>query len=414
MRTHESKNNQLLWGGHVAAQLAAEFGTPLFVYDEKLIILAVEELSKGDWEIHYALKANPSPEILKTLLRYGIGIDAVSANEVEYAISLGFDTAKIVYTSSSISEKEAKRVVDQGVLPNLNSIEEIAILGRTKRNIDIGIRINPDIIAGHHQHTQTAGMISKFGIHLGDIPETLKTAERYNFKIKMAHFHIGSGILDAEIFIQGFKNVLQALKKIELPHLANINLGGGFGTPYRPGESRLDLEHLIAEINKLHHDFDNTIGKKTKLVIEPGRYLVNESGVLLTNLNTVSRNDHRIFYRTDSGFNHLIRPAMYGSYHHFINATRVEGETEKVVLTGNICEGGDVFNGEPREITKGIDNDIFAIFDVGAYGVSMGMSGYNLRGLPAEIFIKENGQVLQLAKAQTLKDIVMRYEYSSI
>ncbi len=409
MREYKTKNNKLLWAGQNVDELAANFGTPLFVYDEKQIIQSVKELSAGPWEIHYAVKANPSPEILKTLLKYNIGIDAVSANEVEYAISLGFDPKKIVYTSSSLSDDEAKRVTDKGVLVNVNSFEEIELLGKLVEGINIGIRINPNVIAGHHKHTQTAGEISKFGVHLVDMPKAVEIAAKYNLKITMAHFHIGSGILDAQLFIQAFQTVLETIKKLELPNLTHINLGGGFGTPYHPNENRLDLKHLVAEISKLHLEFEKNTGKKTKLVIEPGRYLVNESGILLVNLNSISRNHQRFFYRTNSGFNHLIRPTMYGSYHHFINGSKVAGPSEKVILSGNICEGGDVFNSEPREITVGEHNDTIVIFDVGAYGVSMGMSLYNLKGLPAEVIIKDNGSVLQFAKAQDLSDILSRY-----
>ena len=156
-------------------------------------------------------------------------------------------------------------------------------------------------------------------------------------------------------------------------------------------------------------EFEIATGKKTKLVIEPGRYLVNESGILLVNLNSISRNHQRLFYRTNSGFNHLVRPAMYGSYHHFINGSRITGSSEKVILSGNICEGGDIFNSEPREITIGEHSDTIAIFDVGAYGVSMGMSLYNLKGLPAEVMVRENGEVKQFAKAQDLSGILSRY-----
>lgn len=409
MKIYNDLNNKLLWGGHETEKLAAKFGTPLFVYDEMHIIQAVEELSAGPWEIHYAVKANPSPEILKILLRYDIGIDAVSANEVEYALSLGFDPEKIVYTSSSLFEDEAKRVIDQGVLVNVNSIEEIEIHGRVASGTNIGIRINPDIIAGHHAHTQTAGEISKFGILMTDVPRAIKTAADNNLKITMAHFHIGSGILDSELFVRAFENLLATLIKLDLPDLTHINLGGGFGTPYRPNEQRLDLKRLISEIYRLHKDFNKCTNTETKLVIEPGRYLVNESGILLVNLNTVSRNHHRIFYRTNSGFNHLVRPMVYGSYHHFVNASKLTGPSEQVILSGNICEGGDVFNSEPRKITKGESGDIVAIFDVGAYGVSMGMSLYNLRGLPAEIIIKKDGSIKQFARAQSLKDITSRY-----
>jgi len=307
MKKYQIINNKLLWGGQKVEELAAKFGTPLFIYDEKQIIQAVEELSEGSWEIHYALKANPSPEILKTLLKYKIGIDAVSANEVDYAISLGFDPKKIVYTSSSLSIREAKRVINQGVLINVNSIEEIELLGRVVNNLDIGIRINPDVVAGHHTHTQTAGDISKFGIHLNDTEKAIQTTADNDLKITMAHFHVGSGILDANIFIEAFENVLNIIKDMKLPDLTHINLGGGFGTPYHPNEKKLDLKYLISGITKLHTEFDNKTNSRTKLVIEPGRFLVNESGILLMNLNTISKNNHRVFYRTDSGFNHLVR-----------------------------------------------------------------------------------------------------------
>jgi diaminopimelate decarboxylase len=234
-------------------------------------------------------------------------------------------------------------------------------------------------------------------------------ASKYDLSITMAHFHVGSGFLDANLFINAAKNVFDAIRTLDLPDLTHVNLGGGFGTPYHPDDKHIDLKHIMTRVEKMHSEFDRDKVINTTLVIEPGRYLVNESGILLVNLNTISRNNHRVFYRTDSGFNHLIRPMMYGSYHHFVNASRLDGPKEKVILSGNICEGGDVFNTSPREITKGENDDTIAIFDVGAYGVSMGMSLYNMRGLPAEIMIKPDGTIKQFATAQKLTDIISRY-----
>lgn len=410
MQTLAVRADKLLWGGKVVESLAKKYGTPLYIYDEKILVSRIKELAAGPWEIHYAVKANPSPEILKILLHHNIGIDAVSANEVDWAISLGFDPKKIVFTSSSLSVEEAKRVIKKKVLVNLNSTEEIEIYGKIAAGTNIGIRINPQIKAGHHRHVQTSTEISKFGILLSDVEKAVETANKYNLKITMVHFHIGSGILVASLFIRAFENVLKILEKVDLPDLTHINLGGGFGTPYHPKEKRLDLPFLIDRISELHNKFQVKTGQTTKLVIEPGRYLVAESGILVTKVNTVSKNDYQTFYRVDSGFNHLLRPTLYGAYHHFINASKIKGKKERVVLSGNICEAGDILNSYPREVTKAKEGDKIAILDVGAYGISMGMEIYNLRGLPAEIIIKRNGKTVKFADHQSLKDILRRYK----
>lgn len=403
------RNNKLVWGGKVVEELAERYGTPLYIYDEKILIQRIKELKKGPWKIHYALKANPSPECLKTMRKFGIGIDAVSFNEVSYALKMGFKPKDIVYTSSSLSDVEAKKVISQKVLVNLNSIEEIELYGRIGKGTDIGIRINPQVKAGHHSHVQTSTEISKFGILLNDVARAVEVAKKYNLKITMVHFHIGSGILSSDLFIKAFKNVLSLISDLELPDLVSINLGGGFGTPYLPSEKRLNLKSLIGRTKKLHKEFTKKNKRRIELYIEPGRYLVNECCLLAVNVNTVSRNQHRTFYRIDSGFNHLVRPILYNSYHHAVNASRVNGKKERAVLSGNICEAGDIINQKPRSLTLAQPNDKIAILDTGAYGVSMGMEAYNLRGLPAEIMIKGNGKVVQFAYHQDLDTIIDRY-----
>ncbi len=379
------KNNLLRVGKFSARALANKFSTPLYIYESGIIKQRYLELVKNipypNLCIHYACKANTNFAILKLLRKLGSRIETVSKGEIIVALKAGFEPEDIIYTSTSVSKEEMAFVIKNKIKVNLDSLFQIELYGKLNPNAKVGIRINQGIGAGHHDHVITGGAMSKFGIPLKHIPQAQKLAEKYNLRITSLHQHIGSNVLDEDILLKAFDKLLGTAK--DFPHLESLDFGGGFGVPYSPNEKKLNLKILGREMAKRMNNFCKKYGRELSMIAEPGRFLVAESGILLATVTEIKNNPNRTFVGVDTGFNHLIRPTMYGSYHEIINASRVNGKKIKADIVGNICESGDVF-GKDRKITQSKIGDIVAILNVGAYGYVMA-SEYNKRLLPKEI-----------------------------
>jgi len=313
----------------------------------------------------------------------GCNIETVSKGEVKLALKAGFKPQQIIFTCSNIDENEIKFLIKNKILMNLDSSSQTEIYGRLNPGGKVGIRINQGIGSGHHKHCVTGGPKSKFGIYFSDVKKIKKIAERYNLKIIGIHQHIGSGILDKKIILKAMKLLLKTAKNFE--NLEYVDFGGGFGIPYGPDEKPLDLKTLGKEITNTFKRFSKNYGKDLKMIFEPGRYLVAEAGTLLAKIVDIKKTPYRTFVGINTGFNHLLRPAMYGSYHEILNASCIKGKKIVVDIAGNVCESGDVF-ARKREIKKPQKGDILAIRGTGAYGFSMS-SNYNTREKPAEILI---------------------------
>ena len=291
---------------------------------------------------------------------------------------------------------------------NIGSIAQIEIYGKLNPNSKISIRINPDVGAGHHDHCITGGPNSKFGIYFDKISEIKKAVEKYNLKIIGIHQHIGSGILDTSKFLLAMDVLLSAAK--EFDDLEFIDFGGGIGVPYRPEEKQLAIKEFGKAITEKFSNFCQNYGKELYLYLEPGRFIVAEAGFLLARIVNKKSTPKHNFVGIDTGFNHLIRPAMYGCYHSILNASNMNTkEKEKLVVAGNVCESGDVFTQnedgiEDRVLPKTQIGDIFAILNAGAYGFSMA-SNYNSRRLPAEILVKNSNPRI-IRKRQTFEDLI--------
>jgi diaminopimelate decarboxylase len=381
------KDNQLYLGGIRAADLAREYGTPLYVYEEDTIRARYAELVESipypKLRIHYACKANANVEILRLLRECGANAETVSQGEILLALQAGFEPSQILYTCSNITVEELRFVLQSGVTMNLDSLSQLRRCGELRPGSSISIRVNQGIGAGHHVHVITGGPESKFGIDVSQLEEAKSIAERYHLTIIGIHQHIGSNVLDEAILIEAMKALLATAAG--LPHLEFVDFGGGLGIPYRPDDRRLNLRAFGQKASALFAAFCRGYGKELTMVLEPGRYLVAEAGTLLATVTDVKRSLHRTFVGIDSGFNHLIRPAMYGAYHPIVNASRVQGQEEVVTVAGNLCEAGDVF-ARDRTLTRCEEGDILAILNAGAYGFAMS-SNYNARPKPAEILV---------------------------
>jgi diaminopimelate decarboxylase len=376
--------------------IANEYGTPVYVYNLDKVKENYQKLFNSipyeNKKILFAMKSNFNVDILKTLRYLKCGIDAVSTEEIAYALDLGFKSEDILFTGIGISNEDIKYCISRGIVPNVGSIDLLERISKNYPGINISIRINPDFGHGHHDHVITGGPHSKFGIYESYLEEVKRITEKYKVNVIGVHFHIGSGILNFEPYIRGIKKALdisRIFKTIEF-----VDIGGGIGIPYRENDNNFDLEKFGESISKLMDEFSKAEGRNVKLLLEPGRFLVAESGVLLAKVVEIKHTPLYKFAIVNTGFNHLARPVMYGSYHEIINISKIDSkEFEEIVVAGNLCESGDIFTRneesiEPRRIQKVEYGDILGIFDAGAYGYSMA-SHYNLKKFPKEIVVKD-------------------------
>jgi len=376
--------------------IANEYGTPVYVYNLDKVKENYQKLFNSipyeNKKILFAMKSNFNVDILKTLRYLKCGIDAVSTEEIAYALDLGFKSEDILFTGIGISNEDIKYCISRGIVPNVGSIDLLERISKSYPGINISIRINPDFGHGHHDHVITGGPHSKFGIYESYLEEVKRITEKYKVNVIGVHFHIGSGILDFEPYIRGIKKALdisRIFKTIEF-----VDIGGGIGIPYRENDNNFDLEKFGESISKLMDEFSKAEGRNVKLLLEPGRFLVAESGVLLAKVVEIKHTPLYKFAIVNTGFNHLARPVMYGSYHEIINISKIDSkEFEEIVVAGNLCESGDIFTRneegiEPKRIQKVEYGDILGIFDAGAYGYSMA-SHYNLKKFPKEVVVKD-------------------------
>ena len=404
----------LTLGGVSAASLADRYGTPLYVYETQRIRDAYATLERAfavqDLRIHFASKANSNPWILRILAQAGAWADVVSPGEILMARTAGFPARRLLYNGNSASDAEMREAVDQGVRINVESMSQLRRLGALAPGVAISIRFNIYVGGGHHSHVITGGPESKFGIDWEQADEARDTAAQGNLRVAGVHCHIGSGVLEAERFVQAVTNLLTVARRF--PDLEQVNFGGGIGIPYRRGEQELAVDRLGALLTAEYERFCTAYGARPALCLEPGRFLVARSGTLLTRVTAVNQARKYLFAGTDSGFNHLVRPAMYGSYHHIEPVEPRAGEARETVLTGNICESGDVFTRDeegivPRSLPPLEEGDLVAIRDAGAYGFAMA-SRYNSFPLPAEVLVEDGGDTLirrRDAPAQLLENI---------
>ncbi|MBI5779245.1 MAG: diaminopimelate decarboxylase [Planctomycetes bacterium] len=383
-------NNQLLIGKLSAVNLARRFGTPLFVYDENIIRQRAGSLRQAitypNTKLLYSCKSNTNPAIMKILRQEGFGIDAVSPGEIYCALRNGFRPHEISFTGNNCRTDELAYVVKQGVHISADSLSQLEKVGKIRSGLDVSLRINPDVGEGHHEHVITGGPDSKFGIWVYQLDQALRIAAKYRMKIIGLHHHIGSGILETETFITAMEIMLKIA--INFKGLEFINLGGGLGVAYSPGQKNLDIRKFGRMVSERFNAFCRHYGQPLQLMLEPGRYPVCEAGTLLTTVTDIKETPEHTFVGTDSGFNHLIRHAFYNAYHEIVNASRLKGPKQFVAVCGNLCESGDMFT-HGREITKFQEGDIAAIKNAGAYGYSMAMQ-YNMRPKPAEVMVKGN------------------------
>jgi diaminopimelate decarboxylase len=405
----ENRKGDLYFDDFSVEELAQKYDTPLYVISEKRIRENYNRLYNAvsskckDVRIYYACKANNNLTVLKILQSEGAYLDAVSPCEVFMGLNAGFTPDRILFTGTSVRNDELKFLVDAGITINIDSQSELDRLLKIAVPPTISMRVNPEIGAGHHDHCITAGPQTKFGLWEEDALKAYATAKKARVEHFGIHMHIGSGFLEIGPYVQAMEKLLSIAKRVhdELGIVFDfIDLGGGFGVPYSPNDTELNLSEFTS---KVVSQFKSKVKEyhlgKPFLHIEPGRYLVCDASILLTTVNTVKVTPYRKFIGVDSGFNTLIRPAMYGSYHQILVANKLNHKkTETVDVVGPICESGDVL-AKDRELSPAAEGDVLAILNAGAYGFSMS-SQYNARPRAAEVMIRQGKPVLVREREQ--------------
>jgi len=402
------------------ATLAQQHGSPLWVYDAATIERQIAALRQFD-VIRFAQKANSNTHILKLMRRLGIMVDSVSLGEVERALAAGFKPgmfnghAEIVFTADLLDRATLARVAELGIVVNCGSIDMLDQLGAVSPGHPVWLRINPGFGHGHSNKTNTGGEHSKHGIWHTDLPLALARVRANGLKLIGLHMHIGSGVDYAHLQeVCGAMVVLAQTVKAQGMDLAAISAGGGLSIAYQAGEPQIDTAHYFSLWNAARQQVAALLGHPVALELEPGRYLVAESGVLLTEVRATKSMGSNTFVMVDAGFNDLMRPSMYGSYHgmELIHADGmpVTGALRDTVVGGPLCESGDVFTqGEggvvlTRALAQAQVGDLLVIHDTGAYGASMS-SNYNTRPLIPEVLV-ENGQPRLIRRKQTVGELL--------
>jgi diaminopimelate decarboxylase len=410
----QSKNGQLFIGGVLAKDLVEKFDTPLYVISETRLrenYQRLDQALKHNYDkikVFYAAKANSNLSVLKTLESEGANIDAVSPGEVFMALTSGFTPERMLFTGTSVRNDELKFLTDSSVTVNVDSLSELNRLLKIAVPKVLSVRVNPEVGAGHHNHVITAGKESKFGLWEQDALKAYETAKNAGVEKFGIHMHIGSGILDVKPFVSALDKLLNIAKLVHKQvgiDFEFVDMGGGIGVPYTPEDKPMDLAVFSDKVLSLFKARISEYGLGAPFFcVEPGRYLVADACVLLTTVNTVKTTPFKKFVGVDAGFNTLVRPTMYGSYHHILVANKIVAtEEEKYNVAGPICESGDLLARE-RFLPKIEEGDVLAVLNAGAYGYSMS-SQYNARPRAAEVMVK-NGKYKLIREREQLDDLM--------
>lgn len=396
--------------------LIKEYGSPLYVYNEKILRTRCRELKNlvkyDKFLVQFSAKANSNLSLLKIVREEGLNVDAMSPGEIFIQLKAGFKPNQIFYVCNNVSKEELKYAIDLGITVSVDSLSQLELLGQVNPGGKVAVRFNPGIGAGHSEKVVTAGKNTKFGVDSAYIPEVKALLDKYNLRLVGINQHIGSLFMEGKPYLESVKSLFSIAA--QFPDLDFVDMGGGFGIPYhkQAGEGRLDLKALGAELDIIIDDFVKSYGKRVTIKIEPGRYIPAECGVLLGTVHAVKKNYTTKYIGTDLGFNVLARPVMYNSHHDieiYRESDKASSQTEAVTVVGNICESGDIIAKE-RVMPEIYEGDILGILDCGSYGYAMS-SNYNNRLRPAEVLLKENGEVQVIRRKDTLEDLLRNFEF---
>jgi len=394
--------------------LAEQHGTPLWVYDEATIRARIAQLAAFD-VIRFAQKANSNTHILRLMRSAGVAVDAVSLGEIERALAAGYsvrgdDPDAIVFTADVLDRATLDKVVAERIPINAGSIDMLRQLGARSPGHRVWLRLNPGFGHGHSNKTNTGGAHSKHGIWHTQLGEALAEIRRGKLELVGLHMHIGSGV-DYQHLEEVCRAMVDLVAQLDAPIHA-ISAGGGLSTPYRTTDGVVDTAHYFGLWDAARREIEAKLGHRVKLEIEPGRYLVAEAGVLLGEVRATKDMGPNHFLLVDTGFNELMRPAMYGSYHEIslLPADAAPRPVRPTVVAGPLCESGDVFTQDAggvvhfRDLPQARVGDLVVLHGAGAYGASMS-SNYNSRPLAAEVLVTPAGPRL-IRRRQTVAELL--------
>ena len=385
--------------------LVNKYGSPLYVYDTDIIASQYRRITDAfekveQLQLNYAVKALSNINILRFFKNLGAGLDTVSIQEVNLALSVGVDPKKIIYTPNGVSLEEIENVAKKGVQINIDNLSILELFGQKHPEIPVCIRINPHIMAGGNSKISVGHIDSKFGISVHQVPHIKRVVENTGMHVNGIHMHTGSDILDIDTFLRATEILFDVAKKFKT--IDFIDFGSGFKVPYKEGDISTDIEQLGLQLTERFNAFCKDFGKKITLMFEPGKFLVSKAGYFLAKVNVVKQTTSTVFAGIDSGFNHLIRPMMYNSYHHITNISNPNGRDRYYSVVGYICET-DTF-GSNRRISEISEGDILCFENAGAYCFSMA-SNYNSRYRPAEVMLYNNEDYL-IRERETFEDLI--------
>ena len=389
----------------ILKSIAEKHKCPVYVYDGNKIKKQYERLSNAfsgikKLKINYACKALSNISILSLIRSLGSGLDTVSIQEVQLGLKAGFEAENIIYTPNGVSMDEIEKVASLGVQINIDNLSILEMFGTKYPDTPVCIRINPHVLAGGNSNISVGHIDSKFGISIHQIPHVLRIVENTKMHINGVHMHTGSDILDIEVFLHAAEILFDIASKFN--DLDFIDFGSGFKVPYKFGDIETNIEELGEKLSKRFHSFCKSYGKELELAFEPGKFLVSEAGYFLTTVNAIKQTTSTVFAQVDSGFNHLIRPMLYGSHHEIINISNPKGKERFYTVVGYICET-DTF-GNNRKISEISEGDTLAFKNSGAYCFTMA-SNYNSRYRPAEIlWFNEKSHTIR--KEETFEDLI--------
>ena len=408
-------DDHLIIGKVDTSSLAEEFGTPLYVTNESRVIENFSAYRKAfpDADIYYAAKANGSFAILRMLAREGAGADVFSYGELYMALLAGIPREKILFNGNSKTDFELQKSVDLGIKVSVDSLDELHTLSNlaneADKKVEIAFRVNPDVSPKTHPKISTGLRSSKFGIPSEEVVSAYREASGLpGISPCGIHCHIGSQILETTSFNEATHKMMDLVEKVTKIgiQLKFVDMGSGLGIPYKKdeGPAPTPKDHANAIIPVFKEKI-KALGISPKLILEPGRFIVGDTTILLTRVNTMKK-AAKNFVGVDAGFNLLVRPTMYDSYHHAVVANKAGSPAqESYTIVGPICETGDIF-AKDRMLPHIEKGDIIALLDAGAYGFSMS-SQYNGRPRCAEVLVND-GEADIIRTREDVQDLMGR------
>ncbi len=385
--------------------IAQQYGAPVYIYDAQRIASQFDRLKSAftsvkNLKLHYAVKANSNLSILRFIHSLGAGLDTVSIEEVKLGLLAGVPADQIIYTPNGVSIEELEEAKSLGVQINIDNLSILELFGQRFPETPVCVRINPHVMAGGNSNISVGHIDSKFGISIHQVPHIKRIVDLTGMHINGIHMHTGSDILDIDVFLYAAEILFEAAENFK--NLEFIDFGSGFKVPYKRDDIETPIEEFGYKLSERFNSFCESYGKELTLSFEPGKFLVSQAGAFIAKVNVVKQTTSTVFAGIDSGFNHLMRPMLYGAYHEIENLSNPEGKPRFYSVVGYICET-DTF-GSNRRIAEINEGDFLIFHNAGAYCFSMA-SNYNSRLRPAEV-LWINGKAELIRARETFEDLI--------